>query len=356
MIDLQARVKNIDIFQNTITLINENKDSLFQRIQDDLFSKKQLLEETRQEDNISNNMLVFAKAIESEKLAELLIAESEMATAIASQNPIAISAAASKLAASQREYQAAKDHRERLEYRYDLAKQCLSIAEIMYSEVEMKYAIIRETIQRISAVGVTRLFNAKNDLESYLRKSSQSLNSAVETPLQDNTTQNKNISLDCDNQAPQELSTNQKELIKKETGWDDEIIDRIKTMSQYEIYKNANLTQKEINGRKCLVKNINLDYVDPKSGKTNRELMAMGRSPYDDKTGERIELHHMNQEFDGPFAELAENTEHGDGNQTILHLKGSDSWRNDPQKKNQYKNHDRPEHWQKRLEDIEKNG
>ena len=56
------------------------------------------------------------------------------------------------------------------------------------------------------------------------------------------------------------------------------------------------------------------------------------------------------------FVELAENTEHGDGNQTILHLKDSESWRNDPKKKNQYKNRDRPEHWQKRLEDLEKNG
>lgn len=357
MINQQASVKNVEILQNTINSLNQNEDSLFQRIQEDLASKKNLVEETRREESTSNNLLSVAKAIEAEKLAELIEAESEMASAVASENPVAIAAAASQLASAQQEYSEAKEHRERLEHRYELAQQCVSISELMYSEVERSYAFSKQSVETTTTAGVSRLFNAKNDLENYLRKTSNSINYSNESQIKKNSSIDGNESLvQSETKSEPVLTSSQKQLIKNETGWDDEIIDHIKTMDQYEIYKKAGLTQKIVNGRKCLVKEINLDYEDPKSGMTNRELMAMGRAPYDDKTGERIELHHMNQEFDGPFAELRENTEHGDGNQTILHLNGSDSWRNDIKKKNQYKNHDRPEHWQSRLEDLNKNG
>lgn len=357
MIERHLRVKDIEIFQETINFLNENKDDLFQRIQEDLFSKKEILEVTLREEAISNDMFMAAQAVEAEKLAELSFEEAEMDVAVASENPIAIECAVVRLESAQSEYESALEHRKRVEYRCELAKQCVAIAEAMYSEVEMSYTQVKETIQRVSTIGLTRLFSAKNDLENYLGKTSQTLNSMAGTSLKSSLKINVNQnSANNTTVTIPELAVSQKKLIKKETGWDDEIIDRIKTMAQYEIYKKANLSQKEVNGRKCLVKKINLDFEDPKSGMTNRELMAMGRSPYDDQTGERIELHHMNQEFDGPFVELAENTEHGDGNQTILHLKDSESWRNDPKKKNQYKNRDRPEHWQKRLEDLEKNG
>lgn len=144
------------------------------------------------------------------------------------------------------------------------------------------------------------------------------------------------------------LTDEEKERIKEETGWSDEIINHIESMEQYEIYKNADLHEEEINGRKCLVKDIDLDYVDPKTGMTNRELMAKGRSPIDAKTGEKIELHHMGQDFDAPFAELCENSEHGDGNHSTLHTKTSDSWRNDPELKAQYQREKR-DHWQTRA-------
>ena len=145
------------------------------------------------------------------------------------------------------------------------------------------------------------------------------------------------------------LTEDQKLQIKEETGWSDEIIDAIESMEQYEIYKNADLHEAEINGRKCLLKDIDLDYVDPDTGMTNRELMEKGRSPIDAKTGEKIELHHMGQNFDGPFVELAENSEHGDGNHKVLHGKMEDSWRNNPEQKNQYQTEKR-NHWKSRAQ------
>lgn len=154
-----------------------------------------------------------------------------------------------------------------------------------------------------------------------------------------------------------DLSWKERIQIKLETGWDNSIIKCIKNMEQYDVYKNANLHQEEIFGRLCLCKEIDMDYVTPKTiddrnpnGLTNRELLQNGRVPYDSKTGERIELHHMGQSYDSPFAELLENSEHGDGKDAILHDKGLESWRRDPQLKNAYNNIDRPGHWQERAE------
>ena len=153
-----------------------------------------------------------------------------------------------------------------------------------------------------------------------------------------------------DIQNKEGLTTKEKEIIKQETGWSDEIIDCIKSMEEYEIYKNAGLHEGEINGRKCLLKNIDLDYMDKRTGMTNRELMEKGLSPIDSKTGERIELHHLGQGFDSPFVELCADSEHGDGNHKILHTKTSDSWRNNPDSKRQYQIEKR-NHWKTRTQE-----
>ena len=150
-----------------------------------------------------------------------------------------------------------------------------------------------------------------------------------------------------------ELSDADRDIIKKETNWSDKIIDAIKNIAQYDIYKDADLVETEINGRPCLVKkDLDLDYVSPKTiddahpnGLSNRELMEDGKSPYDSKTDERIELHHMGQEYDSPLAELCENSEHGDGKHGTLHDGDKPSWRQDPKLKNQYNNVDKPNHW-----------
>lgn len=111
----------------------------------------------------------------------------------------------------------------------------------------------------------------------------------------------------------EELTPEEKERIKEETGWSDEIIDNIENMDQYEVLKNAGLKETEINGRKCLVKeNINLDYED-EDGLTNRQRMARGLSPLDEKTGKPLELHHLEQKQDSPLVELTEE-EHRTGN------------------------------------------
>ena len=53
-----------------------------------------------------------------------------------------------------------------------------------------------------------------------------------------------------------------------------------------------------------------------------------------------------------PFAELCANSEHGDGKDAILHDKKVESWRQDPERKNQYNNVQRPNHWKARAKEV----
>ncbi len=187
--------------------------------------------------------------------------------------------------------------------------------------------------------------------ESILDKFNELMNKESNVNYLSDTDTESNTEQDSAKETAQnELTDEEKQKIKEETGWSDEIIDAIKNMDQYEVYKNADLHEAEVNGRKCLLKDIDPDYVDPKTGKTNRELMAEGKSPIDSKTGEKIELHHMGQDFDGPFAELTENSEHGDGNHKTLHTSNEGSWRNDPDQKNQYQR-EKAQHWKTRAQD-----
>ena len=136
---------------------------------------------------------------------------------------------------------------------------------------------------------------------------------------------------------------------KEKSDYSDEVNEKISSVEELEVYQKANLKEENIDGRTCLVRyNIDMEYVDPKSGMTNQELMEKGRAPYDAKTDERIELHHIGQDYDSPLAELTEDTEHGDY-YSALHTKEGESWRNDSQKNNHYNNVERPGHWKSRV-------
>ena len=149
------------------------------------------------------------------------------------------------------------------------------------------------------------------------------------------------------------LTDVERSAIMEETGWSEDVVNCIETQEQYELYRKADLHEAVVDERKCLVKDIDLDYVDEKTGLTNRELMENGLCPVDAKTGETIELHHMGQDYESPFAELCSISEHrGEGVDTILHDKNVVSWRQDPEKKSHYCNVERPRHWRNRFEEA----
>lgn len=138
------------------------------------------------------------------------------------------------------------------------------------------------------------------------------------------------------------------EYLEKESTYSMEVNKYISSPEELQVYKDAGLVEKNIDGRVCLIReDLDLEYVDKQSGFTNAELIAKGRSPYDAKTGERIELHHIGQDFNAPFAELQSVSEHDIYSKT-LHKSEMDSWRRDPEKVSEYSKQ-RKAHWKNRI-------
>ena len=120
-----------------------------------------------------------------------------------------------------------------------------------------------------------------------------------------------------------ELTEDEKKRIKEETGWSNEIIDAIGSWAEYQIYRKAGLKEAEINGKKCLIRDdIDWDQKDAE-GRTNRERVNLkppeGPLVPINKNGEKIELHHIGQHADSPFAELTMKEHRSKENNAILH-------------------------------------
>lgn len=150
-----------------------------------------------------------------------------------------------------------------------------------------------------------------------------------------------------DNSEKKTITDEEKQKIKEETGWSDEIIDEIGSIEEYNIYKEAGLEEVEIDGKKCLVRSdLDLDQKDD-FGVTNRERMANGHPPIT-TNGETVELHHIGQKKDSPLAEVTTQEHRGKGNDTILHDKSKESEidRNEFGK-------ERASHWRSRANENE---
>ncbi len=75
----------------------------------------------------------------------------------------------------------------------------------------------------------------------------------------------------------------------------------------------------QFSGNKVYQRNDLFDpkYIDPKSGKTNLQLMEQGRAPIG-HDGKSVNLYHMTQKQSGPIAEVAQ-TFHKD-NHSVIHV------------------------------------
>ncbi|ATV59246.1 HNH/ENDO VII family nuclease [Fusobacterium pseudoperiodonticum] len=152
---------------------------------------------------------------------------------------------------------------------------------------------------------------------------------------------------ETDENVKEGLTDEEKTKIKEETGWSDEIVDAIGSWKEYEIYKNANLVEAEIDGKKCLIRNdINWNQKD-EMGRTNKERAEQGLSPIN-KDGKVIELHHIGQHSNSPLAELTQEEHRGKGNDGILHDKTKESEIN-----RQAFAEERSNHWSARAQESE---
>lgn len=140
------------------------------------------------------------------------------------------------------------------------------------------------------------------------------------------------------------LTKEEQEVVKKETGWSSTVIESIDSMEEYEIYKNANVEEMEINGKTVLTRtDIDLDKTD-EDGISNRQRMERGLSPITND-GKIVELHHIGQKADSPLIELSQQEHRGKGNDTILHDKTKES-----EIDRREFDKERKEHWKVRCE------
>jgi hypothetical protein len=152
---------------------------------------------------------------------------------------------------------------------------------------------------------------------------------------------------DCE---PRELNAKEKDEIRNETGWSDEIVDSIGSMEEYEIYRDAGLVEVEINGKACLIRpDIDLTQKDG-FGRTNQERMEQGLAPLA-LDGRPYELHHIGQHADSPLAELTMQEHRGKGNDTILHIKTKES-----EIDRVTFDEERGNHWASRAEEVDVDG
>ena len=94
----------------------------------------------------------------------------------------------------------------------------------------------------------------------------------------------------------------------KDENWNQDVIEKITSEEEAQIYKNANVEPAEVNGKPVLARNdIDPDLEGP-DGKTNLERMREGNAPYyADENGKlkRYELHHIGQHPDKGTGGLA---------------------------------------------------
>lgn len=101
------------------------------------------------------------------------------------------------------------------------------------------------------------------------------------------------------------LTMNQAAVIQRESGYPAEVIKQFRNIDEYKIYKEtANLHPQMVNNQLSLVRDIDLNYVDPDSGLTNLERMRKGLAALDPSTGKAYELHHVGQKMKSTLAIL----------------------------------------------------
>lgn len=147
------------------------------------------------------------------------------------------------------------------------------------------------------------------------------------------------------------LSSNakiQKEYIYEDSHFSSVINENISNYREFYLYYTLNL-QEAVVTRPALIKEIDLDLWVSSKNCTNRDLMLKGKPPYayDDENG-AIDLHHIGQKYDAPFAELTTEEHLMYGNNHIFHISENESWRSNKEKEKAFAK-ERSNYWKKRA-------
>lgn len=107
-------------------------------------------------------------------------------------------------------------------------------------------------------------------------------------------------------------------IIQRESRLPLEFIKNFHSRAEYQVYKDAGLKLKKINGSWALVQDIDWKYFDEASKLTNAQRVAKNMPPLD-STGKAYELHHIGQKSDSPLAILTEAQHRSSTNYSTLH-------------------------------------
>ena len=121
----------------------------------------------------------------------------------------------------------------------------------------------------------------------------------------------------------------------------------IHSVKELRVYKHSKLKETVIT-RPALIMDIDLNYSTP-TGETNAQRLAKGLAPYDVATGSVIDLHHIGQQYDSPFAELPHCVHNAPGISSLLHRAKTPSWRKDPELLKEYQK-ETTAYWKQRGE------
>jgi len=123
---------------------------------------------------------------------------------------------------------------------------------------------------------------------------------------------------------------------------------RIFTPVQFEGTVKVNGVERDVSRRVYQRNDINFDYVDKDTGKTNLDRMLKGNAPIG-RDGKPIVLHHTLQKEVGPMVEIHETT-HEEYKRILHGLRGpGESFRNNKELDSQYRNFKRA-YWKWRAQ------
>lgn len=162
------------------------------------------------------------------------------------------------------------------------------------------------------------------------------------------TTETENLLLKLSKELAINKKEEQRKAIESVSPYSKQINNAIGKYSEFFLYYSLRLQEATVT-RSALIKEIDFDMWVSCEGKTNRQLIEDGQSPYAYDTDDgKIEIHHIGQDYDAPFAELTVNEHKFYGNSSVLHEFKKESWRQDAKKISDF-NLERQEYWRKRM-------
>lgn len=158
---------------------------------------------------------------------------------------------------------------------------------------------------------------------------------------------------DLVNQFEKQNADKERQLIIDNSPYSKGINKNIRSYEELCLYCNLGLAETFVT-RPSLVRKIDLNLYVSSKNKTNLELMQGGNSPYafDGDEGQ-ITLHHMGQDFNGPFVELTQAEHMMFGNNSLLHRGSEVSWRNTEKNEQKYAK-ERANYWETRAKSQSK--